>query len=124
MNAHASDVIAKAAKSGNCGCGCNCKTGCRCQTRCCDLDCLIRPNFFCGQLLTDADLTAMVEWNRSRFALSRYRDGWGVVCGLDVSCSPVYGATVSCCGDSNGGPFVYVNPGYAIDCCGNDLVVC
>jgi hypothetical protein len=84
----------------------------------------VRPNFYCGQLLTDVDLDALVEWARQRFALSRYRDGWGIVCGLDVRCSAPDGAR-SCCGDeTSSGPFVYVKPGYAIDCCGNDLVVC
>jgi hypothetical protein len=53
----------------------------------------------------------------------RYHTGWGTVCGLDVTCT---GPDVDpCCGRGDGaGPAVYVNPGYAIDCCGNDLVVC
>jgi hypothetical protein len=83
----------------------------------------VRPNFFCGQLLTDADLDASVEWARNRFALTRYRHGWGVVCGLDVTCTHPNGGH-DCCPDPRKGPTVYVHPGYAIDCCGNDLVVC
>jgi hypothetical protein len=37
--------------------------------------------------------------------------GSGVVCGLEVTCYPC------------GGGKVMVNPGYALDCCGNDIVV-
>jgi predicted flap endonuclease-1-like 5' DNA nuclease len=63
-------------------------------------------------VLSDSDLTALVEWTRTRLALRRYRDGWGVVCGLDVRCLP-------------GRPgMVVVDPGYAVGCCGEDLVVC
>jgi hypothetical protein len=111
---------------GSCGCNGNCAPQGNCATQCCELECLVRPNFFCGQLLTDADLAAMVEWTRKRFALSRYRDGWGIVCGLDVTCGPPDGTTTSCCGETSNskGPFVWLTPGYAIDCCGNDLVVC
>jgi hypothetical protein len=66
----------------------------------------------------------MVDWARQRFALTRYRDGWGVACGLDVSCTSP-GGDHACCPDGRtGGPTVYVNSGYAVDCCGNDLVVC
>lgn len=63
-----------------------------------------------------------MTWARTRFGLARYRHGWGVVCGLDVTCSdPKHPSR--CCPDDHG-PRVYVNPGYAIDCCGNDLVLC
>jgi hypothetical protein len=121
MMVHTYDAGGKSARPHDCGCGCG--SQCGCESRCCELECLVRPNFFCGQLLTDADLGAMVEWARKRFALTRYRHGWGVVCGLDVTCSAPHGSQ-SCCPDPNAGPTVYVNPGYAIDCCGNDLVVC
>jgi len=121
MNAHMTGIGVKP-KVGNCGCGCDCGGQCGCESRCCELECLVRPNFFCGQLLTDADLGAMVDWTRKRLALARYRDGWGVACGLDVTCSAQDGNS-QCC-DAQNGPTVYVNPGYAIDCCGNDLVVC
>lgn len=113
------------------GCGCRNSTeggrggacGCTCDSTCCELECLVRPNFFCGQVLTDADLAAMVEWTRQRLALQRYRDGWGVACGLELSCNGPDGQR-GCCGSASGGPAVYVDRGYAVDCCGNDLVVC
>lgn len=76
------------------------------------LVCLERPQFGCGQLLTDADLNQVVGWAGDRFKLARFRDGWGVVCGLAVHCDPYCPSGVM------------VMPGYAIDCCGHDLVVC
>jgi hypothetical protein len=122
MHVYAPDTDGKRTASSDCGCGCGCGGRCGCESRCCDLECIVRPNFFCGQLLTDGDLAATVEWARSRFSLSRYRHGWGIACGLDVTCSSPRGDR-GCC-DEPRGATVYVNPGYAIDCCGNDLVVC
>ena len=121
MSVYAPQAETKPARSGDCGCGCG--GACGCESRCCDLDCLVRPRFFCGQVLTDADLSATVDWARDRFGLARYRHGWGVVCGLDVTCTGP-GGKGECCPDPQSGPTVYINPGYAIDCCGNDLVVC
>ena len=118
MNGHA-PVAPTTMKPHDCGCGCG--GSCGCDSRCCDLECLVRPNFYCGQMLTDADMTALVDWTRTRLALSRYRDGWGVACGLHVTCGRAR-SRAGCCDDE--GPAVYVNPGYAVDCCGNDLVVC
>jgi hypothetical protein len=92
----------------NCGCP-KCK-----EAVCCDLECLVQPRFFCGQLLSEQDLTALLDWAKGKSALTRYRHGWGVVCGLDVSCD----ASPGC------GPVVRVGRGYAIDCCGNDIIVC
>ena len=80
---------------------------------CCGLGTLVRPRFFCGQLLTDTDLTAFLEWTADKLRLNRYRTGWGVVCGLDVHCDPDPAVP--------GG--VIVTPGYAISCCGDDIVV-
>ncbi len=91
----------------NCGCS-------KCKEKCCELECLVQPRFFCGQMLSEQDLTAMLDWAKGKSALVRYRLGWGVVCGLEV-----------CCASSPGsGPVVRVGPGYAIDCCGNDMIVC
>jgi hypothetical protein len=77
------------------------------------VECFERPRFFGGQLLTDKDLDAaqryVIEKNRLH---NRYLVGTGVVCGLAVRCDP-------CCDGS-----VIIEPGYAIDCCGNDIVVC
>lgn len=91
----------------------DCECGCAdCPDDACRLDCLTRPNFFYGQALKDDDLTAIVEYTRARLGLGRFRDGWGVACGLHVDVDPEVGGSV------------IVNAGYAIDCCGNDIVVC
>jgi hypothetical protein len=90
-----------------------CQCGCaECQGNCCQLDCLERPRFYCGQLLTDQDLTALVRWTQDKFRLKRYRDGWGVVCGLDVYCDHKHEGRIM------------VGPGYAVSCCGDDIIVC
>jgi hypothetical protein len=93
------------------GCGCGCEEPTQPVT-CCELDCLEAPRFFCGQLLTDALLEDLKEWTRAKSALARFRDGWGVVCGLDM-----------CCDETNPGGIV-VRPGYALSCCGDDIVLC
>jgi hypothetical protein len=89
------------------------KTKSNCCPTCGSVECLERPRFFCGQLLTDKDLDAaqryVIEKNRLH---NRYLVGTGVACGLAVRCDP-------CCDGS-----VIIEPGYAIDCCGNDIVVC
>jgi hypothetical protein len=80
---------------------------------CGSVECFERPRFFSGQSLTDEDLNAaqryVIEKNRLH---NRYLVGTGVACGLAVRCDP-------CCDGS-----VIIEPGYAIDCCGNDIVVC
>jgi hypothetical protein len=90
-----------------CSCGCA-----DCEGSCGELDCLERPRFFCGQLLTDQDLSAMVGWTQDKFRLNRFRDGWGVACGLEVRRNPKQPSQV------------LISPGYALDCCGEDIVVC
>jgi len=72
---------------------------------------LERPLFTCGMVLTDTDLTALTDWVRARLALQRHRTGWGIACGLDVTCLA-------------GRPsWVTVQPGYAVAPDGADLVV-
>jgi hypothetical protein len=88
-------------------CGCGAAAG-----SCCDLTCLVQPRFFCGQLLTDQDLGALLAWTKGRLALGRYRQGWGVVCGLEVRADPA---------ETSG---LLVGPGYAVNCCGDDILVC
>ncbi len=96
-----------AARTGSCTCQQKCA-----QEECCALDCLVRPRFFGGQLLTDSDLSQLVTWTADKFGLGRYRHGWGVVCGLEVRCDPA---------NPSG---VIVGPGYGVSCCGEDIVVC
>jgi len=98
--------------TGGCGCGCGCKDHPP-QTGCCKLTCFERPTYFCGQLLSDADLTLEENYFREKNKLyHRTIDGYGVVCGLRMKC------------DGRCDGHITIGDGYAIDCCGNDLVVC
>jgi hypothetical protein len=102
-----------------CGCGssttaptsgCGCGGGCGCAT--CQGQVYERPQFFAGQLLTEDDLESLIDYVVAKNRLhNRYLFGDGVVCGLNVTCAPCESGHVT------------VNPGYALDCCGNDIVV-
>jgi hypothetical protein len=104
---------------GSCSCGGNCggacSSGCGCGgTGCaaCEPRSYVRPRFFPGQLLTDGDLGLLEEYMVAKNRLhNRALQGQGVVCGLDVQCDPC------------GGGKVVIQPGYAINCCGDDIVV-
>lgn len=88
-----------------CGCG-----GAGCTN--CGGQGYVRPHFFAGQLLTEEDLQSLSDYVVAKNRLhNRHFFGEGVVCGLDVSCHPC------------GGGKVIVAPGYALDCCGNDIVL-
>jgi len=95
------------------GCACSCHDPLPKGEGCCELVCFERPKYFCGHLLTDADLTAEQTYLREKNKLyHRTLDGYGVVCGLRLTCDR----------DCKG--HIRVGDGYAIDDCGNDLVVC
>ena len=106
-------------KSTGCGCGGNKPGGslnCTCndQTPPCPNVGILRPNFFAGQLLTEDDLQQITTYqNAKRRLTNRYVLGTGVVCGLEVVASS----------DPNTPGVITVNPGYALDCCGNDIVL-
>lgn len=88
----------------DCGCGCG-GTSNRPAV-------FTRPRFFPGQLLTEEDLTLLVDYVTGKQRLhNRSVLGPGVVCGLEVDCDPCGGGTVE------------VRPGHALDCAGNDIVV-
>jgi len=86
---------------------------CQCgPTSACTLECLCRPRFFAGQLLTDDDLNRLEHYIVAKDRLhNRYLHGTGVVCGLEVICNA--------CDDT-----VTVKTGYAIGPCGEDIIVC
>ncbi|MGT2476685.1 hypothetical protein [Paraburkholderia terrae] len=72
-----------------------------------------RPQFFSGQLLTDDDLQSLADYTVAKNRLhNRMLFGEGVACGLRVSMD-----------DCENERHLIVRPGYAIDCCGNDIVV-
>lgn len=87
--------------------------GARCScAECAGLECLCRPRFFAGQLLTEEELNRLDHYMVAKNRLqNRHLHGWGVVCGLDVVCD-----------DCSSG--VIVKPGYALSPCGDDIVVC
>jgi len=63
-------------------------------------------------LLTEDDLQSITDYVvEKRRLTNRSVFGTGVVCGLDVTCDPCDVGSV------------VVAPGYALDCCGNDIVV-
>lgn len=113
-----SGPAAASSRPDGCGCGqppCGCgpaKPPACCGECECGNDCLSRPNFYCGMVLTDDQLNDLAQWVRRRSALHRYVEGWGVVRGLAVRCDPVRPG------------FVVVGPGYARSCCGDDIVLC
>ena len=76
------------------------------------LECLCRPRFFAGQLLTEEDLNRLDHYLRAKNRLhNRYLHGWGTVCGLEVLCHA--------CPE-----WVKVSAGYALDPCGEDIILC
>lgn len=111
-------MIANSSHKGGCGCGggstfnatpCGCGGG---GCAACQGQGLARPRFFAGQLLTEDDLQSLADYAVHKNRLhNRHLFGAGVVCGLEVTCHP--------CGEGR----VIVHPGYALDCCGNDLVL-
>jgi hypothetical protein len=114
----ASTMMQTTRGNGDCGCagsGIKSAAPCTCGGKGCSTcqgDVYARPQFFAGQLLTEDDLQSLGDYVVAKNRLHmRYLVGSGVVCGLAVTCEP--------CGDGK----VIVNPGYALDCCGNDIVV-
>jgi hypothetical protein len=78
----------------------------------CGLMSFERPNYFCGHLLTDTDLTQEQRYFREKIRLyHRALNGHGIVCGLRLTC------------DHNCSGNVLIGRGYAIDNCGNDLIL-
>jgi hypothetical protein len=78
----------------------------------CGLTSFERPKYFCGHLLTDTDLTLEQRYFREKTKLyHRELDGQGIVSGLRLTCDH------SCSGS------VLISRGYAIDNCGNDLIL-
>jgi hypothetical protein len=99
------------AVKGGCDCGGSCGGGCGCEVSTTG-EGFVRPRFFGGMLLTEDDLQAAVDYTVAKRKLTnRHVIGAGVVCGLEVTCHPCDPAKVS------------VSPGYAIECCGNDILV-
>jgi hypothetical protein len=75
-----------------------------------NIRCLKRIRYFTGQLLSAEDLEDEQEYLLARLRRhNRFLHGWGVVAGLTV--------------DIADGNAVVIQPGLAIDCAGNELVL-
>lgn len=71
-----------------------------------------RNNYFTGKLLSEKDLTDEQEYYMGKRRLhNRLMHGWGVVCGLRVMPTSPPSRRVS------------LEPGLAIDCAGNEIIV-
>jgi hypothetical protein len=80
---------------------------------CGQLECLCRPRWVAGMVVSEADLNRLDYYITAKQRLhNRQLFGSGVACGLVVTCHP--------CGDG----VVSVSPGYALGPCGEDIVVC
>ena len=83
------------------------------KNRHCDFNNFKRARYFHGMLMTDRDFREeQIYHNEKRKLLNRMLHGWGVVCGLEVKPTD----PASQC--------VVVDPGLAIDCHGNEILVC
>ena len=82
----------------------------------CEVPQLARNNYFTGKLLVERDFT-----DEQRYLVGKDRrhnqrlHGWGAVCGLKVKQHPNHGCS---------NQYVVVEPGYAVDCCGREIMVC
>ncbi len=88
------------------------KEGCSDDKRC-DYNNFKRARYFHGMLLTDRDFREeQIYHNEKRKLLNRMLHGWGVVCGLGIKeTSPKSSKII-------------ITPGVALDCHGNEIVVC
>src|SRR4051812_25995430 len=78
---------------------------------CGGLECLCRPRFRAGQVLTETDLTCLEEYAiRKQQRHNRFLYGWGVACGMKVLCHPCPG-------------WVTVTSGFAIGPCGEEIAI-
>ncbi|MEO1364982.1 MAG: hypothetical protein AAFU86_14555, partial [Pseudomonadota bacterium] len=74
-----------------------------------------RNNYFTGKLLVERDFTDEQTYVRDKIKNHhKHLHGTGVVCGLELTAHPN-----PACRDH----LVVLNPGSAIDCCGNDILV-
>lgn len=110
-----SGTVTRGTGSRGCGCGGTCGCGGSCGGACgghAGTAGYVRPRFFSGMLLTEDDLQTVDDYAVAKRRLTnRHMFGSGVVCGLEVDCDPCRPGWLT------------VTSGYALDCCGNDIVV-
>lgn len=89
----------------------NNKNNNECVTTACNYP-TIRTRFYNGMLLTDQHLRDEQQYHREKLkSVNRHLFGAGIVCGLKVNAPKV-------------GLCVKIDPGVALDCCGNLIEVC
>ena len=88
------------------------KTNQECETKRCLYDSATRTRFYNGMLLTEEHLRTEQEYHREALKrVNRHLFGSGIVCGLEVQ-------------RQERGLCIKVQPGVALDCCGNMIEVC
>ena len=91
----------------------NNKNNNECETKACNYP-TIRTRFYNGMLLTDQHLRDEQQYHREKLkSVNRHLFGAGIVCGLKVK-SPF----------PDPGLCIKIDPGVALDCCGNLIEVC
>lgn len=86
-----------------------------CNCPACGYGPFVRNNYFTGKLLVERDFTDETQFHIEKMRHHEQQlHGWGVVCGLKVKPHPN-----EACRDR----FVCVERGYAVDCCGHDIIV-
>jgi YVTN family beta-propeller protein len=81
----------------------------------CEVPQLARNHYFTGKLLVERDFTDEQRYFMGKDRRHNQRlHGWGTVCGLEV----VQHANPAC-----RSKYVVVRPGYALDCCGREIIV-
>jgi hypothetical protein len=97
---------------------CNCKQGSNGTPRACpecDIFQMARNHYFTGKLLVERDFTDEQRYTMGKLRRHNQRlHGEGVVCGLKVKQHP----NPACQSQ-----YVVIEPGFAIDCCGREILV-
>jgi hypothetical protein len=94
--------------------GQNCETGC-------GLIANERNRYYTGKFMAARDFQDEQSYHRSKAMLhNRALHGWGVVCGLEVERHPDHRQHLD---TECARRWVVVHPGFALDCCGHELVV-
>lgn len=88
----------------------------------CEIPYFERNNYYYGKLMTARDFRQeQYYFNEKRWLINRMVHGWGIVCGLDVRLKPVDPKDPRKGFDDKK---VLVTPGFAIDSCGREILVC
>lgn len=98
---------------------CHCGGTCHCGiTEKCNSGTFKRVNYFHGMLLTEEDFVDEQTYLREKLKLHNRLHGAGVAWGLEL--------VKDCIEVSSGGTIakVFIAPGLALDCAGNEIVVC